>query len=381
MDEQEKDSVGPEAEHKPPRPVLIVSKQTVCQYSMFLEHLLTGLSDESLPAALVCRPDWNLDPVVSPLVDLVPYPVFDLPFLWRQNRRILVERLEKFQPTVLHCLCESRARLTRHLAEQLNLPYILTVNSLRRPLRRLPVAWSRCCRLMVPAETIAADLRKIYPRFAERISRINIGTFVEDWGDHLWEPGQLVTLVTARPLNRADDFEILLKAVKRLVLDGYEFLLVVMGDGRAESRLRKMVRSLGLLWIVTLVPLLEPWRSVLSAGDIYVQPQPANEFDPLLLEAMSVGTAVAGCKGGVDDLIIDGQTGVVFDPKDELSIYGSLQRLFDRPEFARQVARGAQTYLRQNHSVSKMVGEIIRIYRDARHWYANRSLPNTPDGV
>ena len=96
---------------------------------------------------------------------------------------------------------------------------------------------------------------------------------------------------------------------------------------------------------------------------------------------MSVGTAVAGCRGGVDDLIIDGQTGVVFDPKDELSIYGSLQRLFDRPEFARQVARGAQSYLRQNHSVSKMVADIIRIYRDAQHWHENKGRPDAPEVV
>ncbi|GAI01811.1 unnamed protein product, partial [marine sediment metagenome] len=53
---------------------------------------------------------------------------------------------------------------------------------------------------------------------------------------------------------------------------------------------------------------------------------------------MSVGSAVAGCKGGVDDLIIEEETAVVFDPNDEISIRSSLQRLFDSRELARQIA-------------------------------------------
>ena len=79
--------------------------------------------------------------------------------------------------------------------------------------------------------------------------------------------------------------------------------------------------------------------------------------------------AVAACKGGVDDLIIEEQTAVVFDPGDELSIYSSLQRLFDRRELARQIAGGAQEYLRENHTVSNMITSTLRTYRDAVQWY------------
>jgi len=63
-------------------------------------------------------------------------------------------------------------------------------------------------------------------------------------------------------------------------------------------------------------------------------------------------------------LIIDGKTAVVFDPEDELSIYGSLQRLFDRRELTRQLACGSQEYLRENYTVSKMVSDILQTYRE-----------------
>jgi len=87
------------------------------------------------------------------------------------------------------------------------------------------------------------------------------------------------------------------------------------------------------------------------------------------LEAMSVGSAVAACKGGVDDLILEDRTAVVFNPDDELSIRAGLQRLFDRQEFARQIARQAQDYVREHHSVSTMISAILQAYHQAQQWF------------
>jgi len=83
---------------------------------------------------------------------------------------------------------------------------------------------------------------------------------------------------------------------------------------------------------------------------------------------MSVGSAVAACQGGVDDLIIEGRTAVIFDPNDELSIVGVLQRLLDRRDFARKTAKAAQKYLRQNYTVSKMISATLQTYHQAQQW-------------
>jgi glycosyltransferase involved in cell wall biosynthesis len=140
---------------------------------------------------------------------------------------------------------------------------------------------------------------------------------------------------------------------------------VVISGGRAERQLWKLLAALGLLETVTVVPRAMPWRSVLAAGDIFIQPQPCSAFDPLLLDAMSLGAAVVGCRGRVDDLIIDERTAIVCDPGDQLSIMRGLQRLLDRRELARQIARGAQQYLRENHTVSKMISATLQVYREA----------------
>ena len=366
MNEEQKGVTSETVKKRSLRPALIASERTVSEYSILLKRLLVGLADESIPAALVCPPDCDADSLVSGAVEVIRHPVFKLPLMGHQNKKILIERLEKFEPTVLHCLCQSKAPLTRQLVRQLDLPYVLAVNSLQKRFGQLPVSSKHLAGIIVPAKSIAANIAKVCPKFTERIEQINIGTFVEDSCGCFCQSGRLASMVTAHPLNNVDEFESLFNAVRHLAVDGYEFMLVVIGVGRAERRLRKLLAALGLLQIVTIVSGLEPRRRVLAAGDIFIQPQPSDAFNPLLLEAMSVGTAVAGCKGGVDDLIIEDETAVVFDPNDELSIYGSLQRLFDRREFARQLAGRAQEYLRENHSVSRMISSVLQVYREVQ---------------
>jgi glycosyltransferase involved in cell wall biosynthesis len=171
-------------------------------------------------------------------------------------------------------------------------------------------------------------------------------------------------MVMAGPMKMADDVEILLNVIRHLLMDGYEFMAVIVGGGRAERQLWKLLDALGLLKIVTIVPNQLSWLSVLAAADIFIQPRPNYAFNPVLLQAMSIGAAVAACAGGVDDLIIDEQTAVVFDPNDEMSIMRTLQRLLDRREFARQIAKNGQQYLRENHSVSNMVSATLTVYSE-----------------
>jgi glycosyltransferase involved in cell wall biosynthesis len=364
------------------RPALIVSAETISEYSIFLEHLLVGLADESIPTAVVCPANCTLGSVVPPSVQVIRHPAFDLPLFKRQNRKRLVEQLSDFKPTVLHCLCQSQAPLARQLAWQLDLPYLLMVNSLQKRFGRLFISQSRCAKIIAPAETIAANVARLYPAFNDRIKRINIGTFTSETSSCFRRPDWLASMVTTHPLDNESDFKNLFSAVRHLAIDRYEFMLVITGGGRAEKQVWKLLTALGLSQIVIIVPRLEMLRQVLAAGDIFIQPQPGNTFNPLLLEAMSVGAAVAGCKGGVDDLIIEDKTAVVFNPADEFSIYSTLQRLFDRRELAQQIAKAAQQYIRENYTVSNMISSTIQAYRDAQRWlkYRARSQSNVNRG-
>jgi len=349
------------------RPALIASSRVIGEYWQFLEHLLVGLADESIPAALVCSSVRAAEAVVWPGVEVIKYPVYELPFMGHYNRRLLLEKLYEFRPTVLHGMCEKEAPLVRQLSRELNLPYVLTVNSLAKRWDQLGLSKSRLSKIIVPAGSIAQSMAKVYPLFAKRVEHINKGTFTSESAACFWEPARLPSIVTSSVTENAGEFDVLLKAIKRLVLAKYEFMLVIIGGGRSEEHLRRQITKLGLTQIVTIAPRVEPHRLVLSAGDIFVQAQPSDSFNTMLLEAMSVGTVAAACKGGVDDLIIEGKTAAVFNPKDELSIFNCLKKLLDSRESAIQLAKSAQQYLREHYTVSEMVKSTLRIYREAQH--------------
>jgi hypothetical protein len=47
---------------------------------------------------------------------------------------------------------------------------------------------------------------------------------------------------------------------------------------------------------------------------------------------------------------------------------GTLQRLLDKRDFARKIAKAAQKYLKDNHTVSKMISATLQTYHDAQQW-------------
>jgi glycosyltransferase involved in cell wall biosynthesis len=309
-----------------------------------------------------------MDYISTGTAEIIRYPVFDLPMIDHLNRRLLIERLVQFKPTVLHCLCESMALLTRRLTRRLNLPYVLMVNSIAEELVQFSVSPRRCAQIITPTTSIASNIAEAYPRFSDRIEQINIGTFVIDGNGCFSDSSRCATIVMTQSLDDVDSIENLFAAIRHLMVDEYEFMMIVTGNGRGEGQLRKLLSALGLLQTVTIVPRLKPLRQLLAAGDIFVQPTPEYTFNPLLLEAMSVGSAVATCKGGVDDLIIDGRTALVFDPEDELSIVNTLQRLLNKRDFARKIAKTAQQNLKDNHTVSKMISATLQTYGRAQQW-------------
>ena len=211
-------------------------------------------------------------------------------------------------------------------------------------------------------------MARSHPRFTDRIEQVNIGAFVSETSVCFSDPSRLACMVVAQSLENADGFEKLFNVIRHMHIDGYEFMMVAALGGQADRQVWKLLAALGLLHIVTIVPKSMPKRAVLGAADIFIQPQASRTFDPLLLEAMSAGSAVAACKGGVTDLIIEEKTAVVFDPNDEVSIMRSLKRLLDRREFAQQIGRNSQEYLKENHKVSSMVSTTLRIYQEALGW-------------
>jgi len=353
----------------PVKPVFLVDRPVFLDYASYIRRILVGLTGTAHASAVVCPATVDAGMILCPGVEQIEHPALRLPIFWSQNRKILLERLERFKPTILHTFCPGQIHLTHWLSKQLQLPYVITYH--KDPLRkgRFETCIHHAVRVIAPSNTIADHLVRQHPRIKNRIERIHIGSFVEDQCCCFSRSGNVASLIVAHPLNSSKLFEPFLNAVRHLVLDGHEVMVAIMGRGKAEKAIRHYIRKLGLTSIVTVVPPIRPIRNVLRGADIYVYLSDKQYFDAQLLEAMSVGLAVVGAPEKTSGLMMEGQTAAFWDPKDELHIYGGLKTMLGQRDESRRLALNAQQHLREHNSVSGMVDRLMNTYIEAQQWY------------
>jgi L-malate glycosyltransferase len=109
---------------------------------------------------------------------------------------------------------------------------------------------------------------------------------------------------------------------------------------------------------------VESPQDFLRALDMLIVP--SSEFEPfglVLAEAGQAGVPVlAANTGGVPEIIIDGQTGWLFEPGNVNQAISILNRVIPQAGLRRQTGRQATERIKNEFSISKMVAKFNRIY-------------------
>lgn len=346
------------------RPLLVSDSEMVQRFYSPLRHLLFGFEAQGIACCVVVPPNSQIESFLWPGIEIIEYPALRFPLFYRQNRRRLFSRIEKFKPTIIHCLGTARAFLARTIGRTFNIPVVVMINSSRQNFLRRWVINKGFSAVIAPSERIAEMFKKQNSKIAALVKQINTGTFVDDTCACFSRPGRIPGMVMVRDFLRFDDLEPSLNALRHLAVDGYEFLVVLMGGGPAEHKIRNFIRSVGLAHTVNISPEMKPLRAVFLGTDIFIQSYITEGLDPAMVEAASAGTAIAADKNNADGLL-QNNTAVFFDSRDELSIYSALQKLLDDRDMARKLASAGQDYLRSNNTVSSMIAELLKIYSQA----------------
>jgi glycosyltransferase involved in cell wall biosynthesis len=149
----------------------------------------------------------------------------------------------------------------------------------------------------------------------------------------LWEPGVDGTLFS--PERRSSTWRVRLSAgqpeatlllyVGRLAREkGLDQLapvlpklpgvrLALVGEGPAEAELRGLFAGLPVTFVGKLQG--EDLAAAYASADIFVFPSSTETLGLVTIEAMSAGLPVVGARrGGTPDLVLEGETGHLFDP-------------------------------------------------------------------
>ena len=141
-----------------------------------------------------------------------------------------------------------------------------------------------------------------------------------------------------------------------------KFLLV--GGGPLKNNLERQVKINGILDNVIFLDDREDAQEIISTLDLLVLSSLNEGMGRVLLEAQALGVPVVATKiGGIPEIVIDGKTGLLIEPKrSDILAEAIINILQDNPR-REKMRLDAQEWVDAKFSAKTMIGEIDSLYQ------------------
>ena len=155
-----------------------------------------------------------------------------------------------------------------------------------------------------------------------------------------------------------------LEALKELTDAGLKTCLVVVVEGPYRSLIEPKIQELGVEKQVRLVGYQEDVAPWLALIDVVVMPYNAHEGGPqAALQALAQGKPVVGAVvGGIPEVVIPGETGLLVPPKDPHALALALRQLQEHPEQRAEMGRRGRDLVVQKYSLEQMAAAVEEVY-------------------
>ncbi len=99
--------------------------------------------------------------------------------------------------------------------------------------------------------------------------------------------------------------------------------------------------------------------------DVFVSPSLYESFGIIFVEAMRYGKPMIGCRaGGMPELIVDGETGLLCEPGNAADFKACLERLIQDPQLRQSMGAASRARMEQMFTEQRMCEETEKIYRE-----------------
>jgi glycosyltransferase involved in cell wall biosynthesis len=139
--------------------------------------------------------------------------------------------------------------------------------------------------------------------------------------------------------------------------------LVIAGGGEERAALESLARERGLHDAVRFLGWCQDLPALYASLDAFVLSS-RNEGTPVsLIEAMAAGVpAVATAVGGVPDVVVDGETGLLCAAADPQALAAAIVRCIAEPDAAARRARAAREAVEMRFGTDRLVSEVDALY-------------------
>jgi starch synthase len=126
-------------------------------------------------------------------------------------------------------------------------------------------------------------------------------------------------------------------------------------------------------WINAMLPHADVVE-LYTHATVFVCPSIYEPFGLINLEAMACGTAVAASRvGGIPEVVVDGETGVLVPPGDPVALAAAVRAIAADPERAARLGRAGRKRVEAEFSWTRIADRTLAVYADA---IADRHQPS-----
>lgn len=259
-------------------------------------------------------------------------------------------------------------------ARALRIPYVVHLHgaeyrsfwsggdsALDRAIRRL---FGRAGRIVVLGTPWRAFIAERVPDARDRI--VIVANAVEDARLAHVGGGEEAHILFLGRVEERKGVSSLVRALERMK-DVPGWRATIAGDGAVEA-LRAEIAARGLDGRVDAPGWLgaQDTARLLAAGDILTLPSHAENLPMSVIEAMASGLAVVVTPvGAVEDIVEDGETGLLVPPGDDAALAGALTRLVRDGALRKRLGDAAQAFQRAHLGIGPYADRICAVWRDA----------------
>lgn len=175
-------------------------------------------------------------------------------------------------------------------------------------------------------------------------------------------PGQGIPhIVSVGRLKYPKDFATLLEAVA--LLGKQALTLEIIGDGPDRPELEAMIDRLGLRARVVLSGQRGDVPSLLARSALFVLASNSEGLPISIIEAMAAGLpVVASDVGGVSELVVHGETGLLVPPGNHAALAHALESLLEDPELRRATGSSGRRRAEELFDLGPFREAHLRLY-------------------
>ena len=155
----------------------------------------------------------------------------------------------------------------------------------------------------------------------------------------------------------------LVEAARLVVRELPDARFVIFGEGELREQLERQVRDYHLEKHVMLPGFRTDVLGCIKGFDVFAMSSVTEGLGTSLLDAMACSRAIVATRaGGIPEIVDDGRTGVLVEPRDHAAMARAILRLLKDPDLRRRMGDAGLARVREQFTVDRMVAETAAVY-------------------